>query len=483
MNVYIGWPVEVSDMQWPAPDGFHVPLSSERWNLTTIMSWLWLSSGNDWKTKLHLPFAWYRNKAWWLNSQWVNWFYYVSNYFWSSDASSSWALELGSGYGAYVTTMQRIFGCSIRAFYDSFVTPESDWTVVAWVLGWAWIFWNQIEWIISITSDGSTWYTIADKNLWATTVYNDWDTLSEANCWKYYQWGNNYGFSFSWGVTTSSNLVDTTWYWPWNYYESDTFIANTRASDWSSDHNPDLRWWVSQWTSIKSTELKNAYIGEYGWKPWANTLLYIPMDATYWLTDQSDYWRTISASWLTHTTFNGVDCYQNSNWSINLWTSATSWLVPSSLEFTANFWVYKPDTTAWTGIFAGAVQSLYFQAIEINDSQKIQYHWWNPVSTEWSIVDNNARWATSWHLLTITIKDWVNSFYIDSNLIGTNSWGYNNWFGSWHTSAQTWIYIYAARTGGWVWSWYVWEVIMEDKWWSSDDITKYFNQKKSNYWL
>ena len=236
--------------------------------------------------------------------------------------------------------------------------------------------------------------------------------------------------------------------------------------------------WVNEWGNLVEKQIYPAT-----WKPWANTLLYIPMDTASGTTDQSNYHRTYTTSWLTHTTFNGVDCYQNSNWNINLWTSATSWLVPSSLEFTANFWVYKPNTTSWTAIFAWAVQSSYFQSIQFNENQKIQYDWWNPSTTEWRIADNNARWTTSWHLLTITIKDWVNSFYIDSNLIGTNSWGANNWFGAWHTNIQQWIYIYAARNGSWVWSWYVWEVIMEDKWWSSDDITKYFNQKKWNYWL
>lgn len=71
--------------------------------------------------------------------------------------------------------------------------------------------------------------------------------MSEANCWKYYQWGNNYGFPWTWSVTTSSTQVDASSYWPWNYYSSSTFIA-VSVWDWSSVRNDNLWWWVT-WTN------------------------------------------------------------------------------------------------------------------------------------------------------------------------------------------------------------------------------------------
>ena len=108
-----------------------------------------------------------------------------------------------------------------------------------------WIYHNSDLWLISLSSDWSNWITISDKNLWATQVWNSWDTLSEANAGKYYQWGNNYGFPFTWSVTTSSTQVDASNYWPWNYYSSSTFITkNPRDSSW----NNNLRWWAT-WTN------------------------------------------------------------------------------------------------------------------------------------------------------------------------------------------------------------------------------------------
>mgnify|MGYP003307556149 CR=1 FL=1 len=133
----------------------------------------------------------------------------------------------------------------------------------------SWIYHNAELWLISLSSNWTDWLTIADKNLGATTVYNDWDTLSEANCGKYYQWGNNYGFPRTWTVTTSSTKVNASSYWPWNYYSSNTFI--TGYNDWSSTNNANLRWWVTwtneamQWPCAswyhipKNTERQSAY--------------------------------------------------------------------------------------------------------------------------------------------------------------------------------------------------------------------------------
>ena len=110
----------------------------------------------------------------------------------------------------------------------------------------AWIYRNETEGLISLSSDGSNWLTIADKNLWATTVWNSWDTLSESNCGKYYQRWNNYGFPYSWNVSTSSTQVNAGTYWPNNYYSSSVYISqSTSPYNWDSSNNENLRWWTT----------------------------------------------------------------------------------------------------------------------------------------------------------------------------------------------------------------------------------------------
>lgn len=113
----------------------------------------------------------------------------------------------------------------------------------------AWIYHNADLWLISLSSDGNSWITIADKNLWATAVWNNWDALSANNCWNRYQRWNNYWFPYSWTITSSTTRVDVTNYWPWNYYSSSTFIKATyNPYCWDTTNNANLRWWVT-WTN------------------------------------------------------------------------------------------------------------------------------------------------------------------------------------------------------------------------------------------
>jgi hypothetical protein len=132
------------------------------------------------------------------------------------------------------------------------------------------IYWSRTDWLISVVGSNDI-ITIADKNLWATQVYNSWDTFSESNCGKYYQWGNNYGFPFSWSITTSSTQVNAQNYWPWNYYSSSNFITVTSDWKWDSSWNQNLwgdttntlvarRWPCAEWYHIpSSTEFENIY--------------------------------------------------------------------------------------------------------------------------------------------------------------------------------------------------------------------------------
>lgn len=102
----------------------------------------------------------------------------------------------------------------------------------------AWIYHNKKLWLISLSSNGTTWMTIADKNLWATST----DVTKESSYGCYYQWGNNYSFPTTWSVTTSWAAVSASSYWPWNYYNSSTFIMYYWG--WDSTDNWNLRWWV-----------------------------------------------------------------------------------------------------------------------------------------------------------------------------------------------------------------------------------------------
>ena len=240
--------------QWPSPDGFHIPSNDERVALVAAMTTLWIdtSNWNCMKTYMKMPFAGLRS-----NMYTDTILQGTEASYWSSTASSSdgtYYLSFRSAGLDPQNVLRRSFGCSVRCFKDTPVTPGtvySNWSRLYWTWQWAtpgiyvgwWLTWYEV---ISISADGENWTTISAKNLWATTVYNDGDTLSEANCWKYFQWWNNYGFAWTWSVTTSSTKVDASTYWPWNYYSSSTFITVSASPyDWSSVQNDNLWWWVT----------------------------------------------------------------------------------------------------------------------------------------------------------------------------------------------------------------------------------------------
>lgn len=243
-KIYIQKASNITDMQWPCPVGFHVPTQDEWISFLNICTTLWAFSlsSTDYSI-IKVPFGWYYN-----SDDGVLYNRNSRTAYWCSDESNAnlakWIWFVNTTQGAFESNSRKWWGRFIRPFKDTPVIPDSNWTVLYQWAGTAWIYNDSTNWLISVSSDGTTWITTSDKNLGATTVYNNWDTLSEANCWKYYQWWNNYWFPFTWPTTTSTTQVDASAYWPWNYYSSSTYII-INWSWWDSSWNNNLRWWES----------------------------------------------------------------------------------------------------------------------------------------------------------------------------------------------------------------------------------------------
>ena len=236
---------DYSAMQWPAPDGFHVPLNTERQAVRDIRTALggWSSDWTNFWIALKLPFAGYRYySSAGVSSQGSDGYYWSSSRY---NTNTAYSLRFYSTALNPQDAGNRANGFSVRCFRNSPIIPTSSWTKLYWTsIEAGWIFWSSSEWLISLSSDWQTWITIADKNLWATTVRNSWDTLSETNCWKYYQRWNNYWFPRTWTIANQSTTqVDASSYWPWNYYSSDTFIKY--SGRWDTTDNWNLWWWVT----------------------------------------------------------------------------------------------------------------------------------------------------------------------------------------------------------------------------------------------
>lgn len=131
----------------------------------------------------------------------------------------------------------------------------------------AWIYWSSSLWVISFQTSGGAWISIADKNLWATQVYNSWDNKTAANMWYGYQrWNNTWWIYWTNPQNTSNTLVNASSYWPWNYYSSSTFIKvandnywwdnsnNANLWGWTTNTYEARRWPCDEWWHIPSKD-------------------------------------------------------------------------------------------------------------------------------------------------------------------------------------------------------------------------------------
>lgn len=288
-----------SDMRWPCPSGFHVPLQTEWQSVVNIWTALggWSSDWTNFWKNLKLPFAGNRGHS---DATITNvgsyWRYWTATYISTTNARD---LDFSATSISYNGSDYRTYGCAIRWFKNTPVTPTETWTMLYWtsIAAW-WIFWDSTDWLISLSSDWSIWITIADKNLWATAVWNYWDTLTDANCGNIFQWGNNYWFAHSWSVTSSTTRVDASTYWPWNYYSSSTYIKY--SWDWSNPSNNNLRWWVSQWTTTSKSPTWNTVLRVNATPSIGSSAPSYPENGTMWYDTSS----------------NALKVYDGTNWNL-----------------------------------------------------------------------------------------------------------------------------------------------------------------------
>ena len=222
-----------SEQQW-IPEGYAMPTASAYEELTNKLNELNVPQ-YDWYKMLHMPLVGYwsrdsTDRVWFWTSTFMRTLSPSTG-----GGSTSWHITTGSAN--IFRNDWRGYWQPVRAFKDQYIAPDNTWTVEWWSLWWAWIFWNQRLWLISITDWNDFNLTMSDKNLWATIAWSYWDELVDANCWLYYQWWNCYWFSFTWWFTTDTQCVDTTGYWYWNYYSRAVYVFGT---DWSCSPNDAL---------------------------------------------------------------------------------------------------------------------------------------------------------------------------------------------------------------------------------------------------
>ena len=241
------------------------------------------------------------------------------------------------------------------------------------------------------------------------------------------------------------------------------------------------------------------------WKPDPNrTLLYLKFDSN---TNDSS-WNNVSVSSA------GVWYWTiwNKKYVEMTWTSSTTYIKPEQTlenqigpwDFTVSFFIKPVSTNSWTTNGNWALpfwfwydQSQPYEWIQIQFnyygiaysspsipaiSNKVIIRTWSlNYSKPYIVFDTNfSDLVWSWHHILVTRINWVVYCYLDW-WVEKKTFNYN---GSFNCNR---FYILNRDNYTWqAWS-SAWarmsEVIFEKVWWTQQEVSNYYNQIKSNYWL
>lgn len=237
---------DIRKLRWPCPEWFHVPTYDD------CLSIPYNKHFEDFKLP---PNTAYIRNNWTFYLATDRWYQsYLSSTLWNQDTFGTWYADRNNEILVNTQSWPDSFELNearpIRPFKDIPVIPDDSW------INNNWAYHNPTLWLISWIGRDNKWHTMADKNLWATEVWEliwpnyyceNRPTPTQANIWNLYQRWNNHWFPFGQNPTkTSTEKVDVSWYWPWEY-TSDVFIITPNY--WDSrmlEDNPDLRWWISR---------------------------------------------------------------------------------------------------------------------------------------------------------------------------------------------------------------------------------------------
>ena len=224
------------DTQWPCPNGWHIGTQTEWEALETALETLWVWNRTNFMNYLKVPSAYYLGRS---NGSKDTRYWPVR--FWTSTMTSNtvaYCMYVNEKNALAVATDKPGNAFSIRPFLDYTINPTPNSEIIIGSLANWWILWDSVNWMLFISADWTNWITIADKNLWATNVWDDW---------LYYQFWNNRWFTVSPSDYYTSKISNTQWYWPGNYYD-DKFVRVSSWNGWFTDTNNNLWWWVTNGT-------------------------------------------------------------------------------------------------------------------------------------------------------------------------------------------------------------------------------------------
>lgn len=333
------------------------------------------------------------------------------------------------------------------------LNPISDLTVVWWDTE------ATITWTDPVDLTSTTWTAtkLVRKVGSAPTSISDWTLVL---------------------TETTRNTYSVTWY-------TDTWLTNGTTYYYAAFAIAD-NWLVTISSTTPSVTPEQGW-----WQPWANTIAYYKLD---W--DGDDY----SGNSYDMTTW--ATSYETlSSWiKVGRFDSSAAAGVPWNVHY--NYWldIMWDNTNPFTYSFFTRVQTFWDAQTYIMYSE-----WQGSYRTTWINLYSNKAEIGLWY------GAWSNYAFKDfSTTVSTDTWyhfvftyNYNSW-SPYVKCYQNWILLDTISTNAWTnwntavsksWIWYpndgmnnnqvidLSEFIIEDKERTSQEISDYFDQTKSLYWI
>jgi hypothetical protein len=252
-------------------------------------------------------------------------------------------------------------------------------------------------------------------------------------------------------LSSQANNIFTSWMKIWCGTEGD--YANLGTYD-SNSLYLTVPWGATPW----------------GWQPWANTICYYPLDSDF--VDASWNCSDIvpnSASptiWLYH----WVNCF-SLNWDYS--TVSTIDDLNGKSNYTWSFRLYNVDKFCMMFNESG---SWWASWPAFYNSNQFEIRWGNTSNTR-SIISNLTM--NTWLHLAITLNNGTASYYV--NWVETVIW--TGFIAPNHNGTPLTINETYDRSGDNTGYGFLSELIIEDKAWSAQEISDYYDATKANYWI
>ena len=222
---------------------------------------------------------------------------------------------------------------------------------------------------------------------------------------------------------------------------------------------------------------------DWSWSPWANTILYLPLESD--VVDMSGKtWRTFTTSWISYTNVWWVDSIHVwATWWISL-TAPSPLVTTASSEQTISFWVYFAD---WVinkrrNIFAFTIENetcVMISLLENTSNMRFYWQsWW-----DWWAYNVLEAWTRK-HIVCTNSSAWANvyvNWVLDSTYTWSSTprgiWGSNTEQAQNIGNGRDWLQYSDWLRGN------MRELILEDRVWTAQEVSDYYDLTKADYWI